>query len=56
MRVNDLIDPEAVPYDTDYGVVVRSDVPVVVQHVRVDSRRAQVSMFASMGYAGGPAS
>ena len=38
VRVNDLIDPEAIPLGTPYGCVVRSDVPVVVQMLRQDTR------------------
>src|SRR5688572_12073860 len=29
VRVNDLIDPEAVPLDSDYAGLIESDVPVV---------------------------
>jgi hypothetical protein len=50
VRINDLIDPEAVPLDRDYALVVVSSVPIVVEHVRVDSRRAESSMFGSIGY------
>lgn len=39
VRVNDLIDPEPVPLGRPYGCVVRSDVPVVVQLLRQDTRR-----------------
>ncbi|GIJ76135.1 hypothetical protein SAMN05443287_10661 [Micromonospora phaseoli] len=38
VRVNDLIDPEAVRLDRPYGCVLRSPVPVVVQFLRQDSR------------------
>ncbi|UXA18458.1 sensory rhodopsin transducer [Mycobacterium sp. SMC-4] len=50
IRVNDLIDPEAVPYDTPYGLVVRSDRPVTIQHLHLDSRRPEDSLFAAPGY------
>ncbi len=50
VRVNDLINPEAVPLGVDYAVVVESDEPVVVQHVHLDSRRAEDSLFGSIAY------
>ncbi|HWQ16178.1 MAG TPA: sensory rhodopsin transducer [Roseiflexaceae bacterium] len=37
VRVNDLIDPEAVPLGVPYGCVIESDAPIVVQLTRVDS-------------------
>src|SRR4051812_15778782 len=40
LRFNDLKDPEVVPLGTDYSSVILSDVPVVVQHTRLDSRQA----------------
>ncbi len=52
VRFNDLINPEAIPMGVDYAAVVESDVPVVVQHIRLDSRRAEGSMFSSLGFAG----
>ncbi|WP_207922820.1 sensory rhodopsin transducer [Micromonospora sp. KC606] len=38
VRVNDLVDPEAVRLDRPYGLVLRSPVPVVVQFLRQDTR------------------
>ncbi|MEV2236779.1 sensory rhodopsin transducer [Micromonospora sp. NPDC049891] len=38
VRVNDLIDPEAVRLDRPYGCVLGSPVPVVVQFLRQDTR------------------
>src|SRR5690242_12827481 len=39
LRFNDLDDPEPVPKSTDYASVIESDVPIVVQHTRLDSRQ-----------------
>ena len=39
LRFNDLKDPEPIPRGTDYGSVIESDVPIVVQHTRLDSRQ-----------------
>ena len=35
----DIDDPEPVPRDTPYSSVIESDVPIVVQHSRLDSAR-----------------
>lgn len=48
VRINDLIFPEAVRLDAPYGLVVRSDVPVVVQFSRQDTRqRENAGMLAT---------
>jgi hypothetical protein len=51
LRFNDLADPVPVPRDTDYASVFESDVPIVVQHTRLDSRRAEVSLLSTIAYA-----
>lgn len=50
-RLNDLTDPEPIPRDTAYSSVFESDVPIVVQHTRLDSRRAEVSLLSTVAYA-----
>jgi hypothetical protein len=37
VRVNDLVDPLPVPLGVDYGLVIVSSVPIVVQALRVDT-------------------
>jgi hypothetical protein len=37
LRFNDLTEPSPVPRDTDFSSVFESDVPIVVQHTRLDS-------------------
>lgn len=49
-RFNDLTDPEPVPRDTDYASVITSDVPVVVQHTRLDSRKAELALLSTMAF------
>jgi len=49
-RFNDLIDPEPVPHDTDYASVISSDVPIVVQHTRLDSRQAELGLLTTMAH------
>src|SRR6476620_2466952 len=51
LRFNDLRDPEPIPLDTDYSSVFESDVPITVQHTRLDSRRAEISLLSTMAYA-----
>ena len=38
LRFNDLDDPQPIPRDTDYASVFESDVAIIVQHTRLDSR------------------
>jgi hypothetical protein len=49
LRFNDLNEPAAVPRDTDYSSV-ESDVPNIVQHTRMDSRHAEVSLLSTTAY------
>jgi len=51
LRFNDLTDPAKVPADTDYASVFESDVPIVVQHTRLDSRQAELALLSTMAYA-----
>jgi hypothetical protein len=50
-RFNDLADPEPVPRDTDYACVIESDVPIVCQHTRLDSRQAENALMTTVAYA-----
>ena len=52
LRFNDLSDPEPIPHVTDYASVFDSDVPVVVQHTRLDSRQAALALLSTMAYPG----
>ena len=51
LRFNDLTDPEPVPLDTDYSSVFVSDVPIVVQHTRLDSRQAENALLSTIAFA-----
>jgi hypothetical protein len=51
VRFNDLTDPQSIPRDTDYACVIESDVPVVVQHTRLDSRQAENALLSTMAFA-----
>ena len=50
LRFNDLEKPEPVPRGTDYASVIESDVPIVVQHTRLDSRQAALALLTTMAY------
>ena len=39
-----------VPAGVDYSVVLHSDVPVVVQHTRLDSRQAANALMSTIAY------
>jgi|SRR5215471_17664551 hypothetical protein len=53
LRFNDLDNPQPIPRDTDYASVFESDVPIIVQHTRLDSRRAEVALLSTVAYAEG---
>ena len=50
LRFNDLRDPETIPRDTDFSSVIRSDVPIVVQHTRLDSRQSANALLSTIAY------
>jgi len=50
VRFNNLTDPEPIPLETDYASVVESDVPIVVQHTRLDSRQAENAVITTIAY------
>jgi hypothetical protein len=54
LRFNDLERPEPIPRDTPYSSLFESDVPIVVQHTRLDSRHAEVSLLSTTAYAEAP--
>jgi hypothetical protein len=41
IRIDDLIFPEAVRLDEPYGLLIESDVPIVVQFTRQDTRQRE---------------
>ena len=52
LRFNDLDDPEPIPHETNYASLIESDVPIVVQHTRLDSRQAENALITTIAYAG----
>src|SRR4051812_34487425 len=51
VRFNDLQEPEPIPMETDYSTVINSDVPIVVQHTRLDSRQPVHALLSTLAYA-----
>jgi hypothetical protein len=51
VRFNDLKEPAPVPRDTEFSSLFEADVPIIVQHTRLDSRHAEVSLLSTTAYA-----
>jgi hypothetical protein len=49
-RFNELTDPQPVPRGSDYASVIASDVAVVVQHSRLDSRQSANALLSTVAY------
>jgi hypothetical protein len=50
IRFNNLTDPETIPLGTDYASVIQSNVPIVVQHTRLDSRQDANALLSTIAY------
>jgi hypothetical protein len=50
LRLNDLIEPEAMPLEVPYACVVLSSVPVVVQFSRRDSGQAATAITGGIAF------
>jgi hypothetical protein len=51
LRVNELEHPEPIPKETPYASVIEADVPIVVQHTRLDSRQAENALITTIAFA-----
>jgi hypothetical protein len=51
LRFNDLTDPEPIPKERPYASVIEADVPIVVQHTRLDSRQAENALITTIAFA-----
>ncbi|NGM68262.1 sensory rhodopsin transducer [Natronolimnobius sp. AArcel1] len=49
-RFNEFDDPEEIPKGEPFASVLESDVPVVCQHTRLDSRQAENALLSTMAY------
>lgn len=52
VRFNDLKDPAPIPVATDYASLIESDVPIVVQHTRLDSRQNENALLSTIAFPG----
>jgi hypothetical protein len=52
VRFNNLDDPEPIPRGTDYASTIVSDVAIVVQHTRLDSRQSDNALLTTIAFAG----
>jgi len=50
LRFDDLTDPQPIPRATDYASVLEADVPIVVQHTRLDSRQRELALITTMAW------
>jgi hypothetical protein len=50
VRLNDLTDPSRIPLETAFSTVIESDVPVIVQYTRLDSRQAENALLSTIAY------
>ena len=50
LRFNDFIDPEPIPEGRDFSSVIAADVPVVVQHTRLDTRQPALALLSTMAH------
>jgi hypothetical protein len=50
LRFDDLASPEPVPRGVEFASVFRSDVPVVIQHTRLDARDAETSLMTTIAF------
>jgi hypothetical protein len=51
VRFNSLQDPEPIPLGMDYASLIVADVPIVVQHTRLDSRQAENALLSTVAFA-----
>jgi hypothetical protein len=50
LRFNNFDNPEKIPPDAPYSSLVESDMPVVVQHTRLDSRQAENALLTTIAF------
>ena len=51
VRVNDLQDPEIIPKGVEYSSLIESNIEVVVQYTRLDSRQAENALMTTVAFA-----
>jgi hypothetical protein len=51
LRFNNLTDLEPIPAATDYASLIEFDVPIVMQHTRLDSRQDANTLLSTIAFA-----
>lgn len=49
-RFNELREPEKIPRGVAYASIIKSDVPIVVQHTRIDTRQAEAALLSTIAF------
>lgn len=52
LRFDEFEDPKSIPRGEDFASVIESDVPVVCQHTRLDSRQAENALLSTVAHPG----
>jgi len=50
LRFNDFTSPQPIPEGTEFSSVIVSNVPIVVQHTRLDSRQAALALLSTIAF------
>lgn len=50
LRFNDFTDPQPVPLGTDFSSIIASNVPIVVQHTRLDTRQPALALLSTIAF------
>ncbi len=50
IRFNNLKAPEPIPKNTDYASIIKSDIPIIVQHSRLDSRQSENALLSTIAF------
>lgn len=50
LRLDKLTEPEAIPRATPYASLIEADVPIVVQHTRLDSRQDALALMSTIAF------
>jgi hypothetical protein len=51
LRFNDFEKPETIPKGKEFSSTIVSDVPIVVQHTRLDSRQEALALLSTVAFA-----
>jgi len=50
LRFSELTEPEPIPRGTEYSTLIESNVPIVVQHTRLDSRQSENALMTTIAF------